>query len=398
MKKVIIKKRQAALSAGILICILITGMYSLSLYRGYKKEITEWNRLATDALEESLWREVKKRGNIPVPIISANSPDMHTLEEPYPDTLILESGFGKRMYTVPKGKLEHSLVIEKKKRMLISVLFDKFPLSVETLNQHWDSLLVDKGILARAYIKYSVTNFEDSTTVYYSQQSKKRLRADSLASYYMGMRCEMEVTGFIAYEWCGMFKWWQWAFLTLPWICLLALMFFYEPLLSYFKRRFEKKEIVIQEKEVVVEKQVVVEKEVYIADVGIKETKLCRLEEGVYFDQVERILSNGKIQKKVAPQIAALLKLFLRAENWSLTSEEIDLRMWNGKGNAGKLHTLISRLRETLEDVSSLVVTYDGNGVYQLKKPDFIEKSDTLESSKTDLTNTDKTDKMEFGN
>lgn len=398
MKKVTIKKRQAILSAGFLFCILITGMYSLSLYRGYKKGITEWSGLATDALEESLWREVKKRGNIPVPIISANSPDMHTLEEPYPDTLILESGVGKRMYIVPKGKLEHSLVKEKKKRMLLSFLFDKFPLSVETLNQHWDSLLIDKGILARPYIKYSVTNLEDSTTVYYSQQSKKLLRADSLASYYMGICCEMEVTGFIAYDWCGMFKWWQWTFLMLPWGCLFALIFFYEPLLFYFKRRFEKKEIVIQEKEVVVEKQVVVEKEVYIADVGMKETKLCRLEEGVYFDQVERILSNGKMKKKVTPQVAALLKLFLRTENWSLTSEEIDLHMWNGKGNAGKLHTLICRLRETLNEVSSLVVTYDGNGVYQLKKPDSIEKNETLESSEPTPTNTDNTDKMEFGN
>ena len=105
--------------------------------------------------------------------------------------------------------------------------------------------------------------------------------------------------------------------------------------------------------------------------VDAKDVRLYELEDGVFFDSENMTLfkEEGGITKNVAPQISILLKLFLNAEGHRLTAEEIDREIWNGTGDAEKLHTLMYRLRKTLKGISSYVVAFEGDGSYQLKIP-----------------------------
>lgn len=363
-------KRWVLLGSGTL-CVIITAVYLHLLWDDFSQKRPKWDALAKETFVEALGLEVKKRGDVPIQVISVNSPNKQMLEAPVPESVTLTSEYGTRIYKIPREKFEHSLVKEGIKRMLLSILLEKYPISVDTLNLHWDSLLLEKGIIAGTRIRYSVTDLLEQTTAVYSRKEEKFLRGDSLLSCYMGTRCEVEATGFISYNRWEMFGWRQWIILFLLWGGFFFFILIYERLLSYLRCKFRKKEIVVKEKEIIVEKEVIVEKKVRFVGVDAKDVRLYELEDGVFFDSENMTLfkEEGGITKNVAPQISILLKLFLNAEGHRLTAEEIDREIWNGTGDAEKLHTLMYRLRKTLKGISSYVVAFEGDGSYQLKIP-----------------------------
>ena len=364
------KQNIIALSIATFFCILITGGYSVTLYRDVQKQLPEWKESVREALVEALQIEVRKRGNIPVDVITVNSTEVQTLEEKVPDSVTLISKYGKKTYAIPREKFAHSLVKERKKRMLLSMLLEKHPVSVDTLNQNWDSLLLAKKIAANTYIRYSITDLQEYTTTTYSRKYRQNLRADSLTPCYMGFRCEAEVTGFVLYRWWQMIDGWQWGLLVLPWIGLCIFMFAYRRIVPFFKEEFKEKEVVIHEKETIIEK------EVHVTDVRAKTIDIYRFEDGTDFDPIKKILRNGDKEKKIAPQTSILLKLFLTSENQCLKEDEIYEAIWGGNYSPARLSTLLLRLRKTLEGISDITVVYDGNKTYQLKKVHSIEKND----------------------
>lgn len=364
------KQNIIALSIATFLCILITGGYSVTLYRDVQKQLPEWKESVREALVEALQIEVRKRGNIPVDVITVNSTEVQTLEEKVPDSVTLISKYGKKTYAIPREKFAHSLVKERKKRMLLSMLLEKHPVSVDTLNQNWDSLLLAKKIAANTYIRYSITDLQEYTTTTYSRKYRQNLQADSLTPCYMGFRCEAEVTGFVLYRWWQMIDGWQWGLLVLPWIGLCIFMFAYRRIVSFFKEKFKEKEVVIHEKETIIEK------EVHVTDVRAKTIDIYRFEDGTDFDPIKKILRNGDKEKKIAPQTSILLKLFLTSENQCLKEDEIYEAIWGGNYSPARLSTLLLRLRKTLEGISDITVVYDGNKTYQLKKVHSIEKND----------------------
>ena len=364
------RARTITLSIAILLCIVITGGYSATLYHDVQKRLSEWKVSARETLVEALQIEVRKRSDIPVDMLTVNPAKAQTFEENAPDSVTLISKYGKKTYAIPREKFAHSLVKERKKRLLLSVLLEKYPVSVDTLNRNWDSLLLAKKIVADTYIRYSITDLQEYTTTTYSRKYRQNPQADSLTPCYMGYRCEVEAAGFVLYRWWQMIDGWQWGLLVLPWIGLCIFMFAYRRIISFFKEKFKEKEVVIHEKETIIEK------EVHVTDVRAKTIDIYRFEDGTNFDPVKRILRRGDKEKKVAPQITILLKLFLLSENLCLKEDEIYKEMWKGGGAPTQLSSLILRLRNTLKEISDITVIYDGNKTYQLKKAHSIEKND----------------------
>ena len=364
------KQNIIALSIATFLCILITGGYSVTLYRDVQKQLPEWKESVREALVEALQIEVRKRGNIPVDVITVNSTEVQTLEEKVPDSVTLTSKYGRKTYQIPREKFANSLIKERRKRMLLSVLLEKHPVSVDTLNRNWDSLLLAKKIVADTYIRYSITDLQEYTTTTYSRKYRQNPQADSLTPCYMGYRCEVEAAGFVLYRWWQMIDGWQWGLLVLPWIGLCIFMFAYRRIISFFKEKFKEKEVVIHEKETIIEK------EVHVTDVRAKTIDIYRFEDGTDFDPIKKILRNGDKEKKIAPQTSILLKLFLTSENQCLKEDEIYEAIWGGNYSPARLSTLLLRLRKTLEGISDITVVYDGNKTYQLKKVHSIEKND----------------------
>ena len=335
--------RLICLWIGTFICTMVTGVYVYIFYTSYKEQIPEWNALAKETFVEALNLEVQKRGDIVVPFVAVDYPEVKTLETPFKSPVTLASKYGTHSYEIPRVKFDNSLIKDTEKRMLLSYILEKHPLDADGLNLFWDSLLVEKSVAANTGIRLSTTDLLKKTSTVYSSDSIKVLQGDSLLSRYIGFRCEVGVTGFVSYDW------WQ--------------------VSSFLRQRLVKKEIVvcIQEKKIIVERKMHLEEEA-------GQTGLYELADGTILDSEKGILTNGEKTRQLRPQVIVLLKLFLRTENYRLTAEEIDKELWQGKGKPNQLYGVIHHLRESLKGISSLVVEYRDEH-YCLKMPHSIEKN-----------------------
>ena len=235
-------------------------------------------------------------------------------------------------------------------------LLTKYPLSLDTLVMRWDSLLVNNQVLARNRIRYIYTDEDlQNDTVF---TAKKGQTMDSLTVRYLGFRCEHELVGYVSYPFgLSFFSVTEWGFLLLPW-CVWGLLFaFYVPMERFIK------------------KKLVREKEVHVADVPIEKAKVYRLPDGTVFDTFAGTLVRGEEKTSLSPQSVNLLKLFVRTSHYRATTEEIDSRLWYGKGSKEQLRSAIFRLRKDLKAVHSPLVIQNEGGIYELKNPHFIEES-----------------------
>ena len=355
---------------GFFICTMVTGIYVYILYDNYKKQILEWNALAEETFVEALKLEVQKRGDVVVSCIVGDSPEVQTLETPFRSPVTLTSKYGTHNYDIPRVKFDNSLIQYTEKRMMLSYVLEKHPLNVDVLNISWDSLLVGKSVAANTGIRLSTTDLLKNTSAVYSSDSVKVLQGDSLLSRYIGFRCEVEATGFVSYNWWQVLKVGPpIILLLLLWFCFFFLLLYYRQITSLLRQKLVKKETVvcIHEKKIIVERKMHLEEEV-------EQTGLYELADGTILDSEKGVLLNGEKMQQVQPQAIILLKLFLRTKDYRLTAVEIDKELWGGKGNPNQLYAAIRRLRETLKDVSSLIVEYK-DGFYCLKMSYSIEEN-----------------------
>lgn len=369
-ERVVKSGRVICLRIGIFICTMVTGIYVYVLYSNYKEQIPRWNTLAKETFVEALNLEVQRRGGIVVQFVAVDHPEVKTLAPPFKSPVTLTSKYGTHEYEIPHVKFDNSLIKDTERRMLLSYVLEKHPLNVDTLNLFWNSLLSEKSVVANTGIRLSTTDLLKKTSIVYSSDSIKVLQGDSLLSRYIGFRCEVEATGFIAYDWWQVLKVWPpIMILLLLWLCFFLLLLYYKQITSFLRQKLMKKETVvcIHEKKIFVERKMHLEEEV-------GQTGLYELADGTILDSEKGILLNGEKMRQLRPQIIVLLKLFLRTENYRLTAEEIDKELWKGRGNPNKLYAVIHRLREALEGISSLVVEYKDEH-YCLKMPHSIEES-----------------------
>ena len=351
-----IKRKHYILVILALLCLLGTGYYAWKLYDAYRKQVAEWNEVAKATFDEALWLEVNKRASIPFYHNYRASNAVTTLQKRIPDTVRVMTSTGFRKFEIKRYKYDHSLIQDTEKRGLVGALLFISPLSVDTLVIRWDSLLVSNQVLAKNRIRYIYTDEElQNDTVL---TAKKGQTMDSLTVRYLGFRCEHELVGYVSYPfWFSSLSVTEWGFLLLPW-CVWGLLFaFYVPM-----ERFVKKKLVR-------------EKEVHVADVPIKKAKVYRLPDGTVFDTFAGTLVRGEEKTSLSPQSVNLLKLFVRTADFQAAVEEIDSRLWYGKGSKEQLRTAIFRLRKDLKAVHSPLVIQNEGGNYELKNPHSIEEN-----------------------
>ena len=350
------KQRTIILGIGTLIALAVSGVYGLRLYGNYCRQVAEWNEVAKATFDEALWMEVDKRSSIPFYHNYRASNAVTTLQKRIPDTVRVMTSTGFRKFEIKRYKYDHSLIQDTEKRGLVGALLFISPLSVDTLVMRWDSLLVSNQVLAKNRIRYIYTDEElQNDTVF---TAKKGQAMDSLMVRYLGFRCEHELVGYVSYPfWLSFLSVTEWGFLLLPW-CVWGLLFaFYVPMERFIK------------------KKLVCEKEVHVADVPIEKAKVYRLPDGTVFDTFAGTLVRGKEKTSLSPQSVNLLKLFVRTADFQATVEEIDSRLWYGKGSKEQLRSAIFRLRKDLKVVHSPLVIQNEGGIYELKNPHSIEES-----------------------
>ena len=354
------KQRTIILGIGALIALAVSGVYGMRLYGNYCRQVEEWNEVAKATFDEALGIEVNKRASKPFYHFSSFSGGITTLKQRIPDTVRVMTATGFRKFGIKRFKYDHSLVQETEKRAMTGFLLTKYPLSVDTLVIRWDSLLVGRQVFAEKRIRYIYTDEDlQNDTVF---AARKGRITDSLTVRYLGFRCEHELVGYVSYPfWLSLLSLSEWGFLLLSW-CVWGLLFVIYNLLERFVRKK-----LIREK--------VVEKEVHVADVPIEKAKVYRLPDGTVFDTFAGTLAKGELKTSLPPQSVILLKLFVRTSDYQVTAEEIDLRLWNGKGSKEQFRTAMSRLRKDLKEVLSPLTVRSEGGIYELKNPHSIEGS-----------------------
>lgn len=349
------KRKNIILGVLALLCIVWMGSYGMKLYGEYFDKKLVWNEEAKVSFEDALWMEVDKRSEIPFYSSSSPANGMVTLKQMIPDSVSVMTKEGFRRYKIDRNKYDRSLIKETLRRGHLGVLLTEYPLSVDTLTMHWDSLLCDKRVPVNAQVRYIHTDIllQNDTTC---SAADSRLRFDSLTVSYMGFRCEHELTAFVSYPyWLSVLSTGEWCLWFLPWGVLGLLAAFYAPVERLFRRKFVEVKIV--------------EKEIHVADVAIDEAKIFQLPDGSLFESFTGTLTKGNLSKQLPPQSGILLKLFLRKENNRLSVSEIEQELWKGQGTTDQLHKAIQRLRADLKYVSSEVVIKNVNGDYELKLP-----------------------------
>ena len=350
------KQRTIILGIGALIALAVSGVYGMRLYGKSCKQVEEWNEVAKATFDEALWMEVNKRSSTPFYHYSSGRQGVMSLERRIPDTVRVMTATGFRKFKIDRFRYDHSLIQETEKRAMTAFLLTKYPLFVDTLVMRWDSLLVNNQVLAKNRIRYIYTDEElQNDTVF---TAKKGQTMDSLMVRYLGFRCEHELVGYVSYPfWLSFLSVTEWGFLLSSWWVWGLLFVFYAPMERFIK------------------KKLVREKEVHVADVPIEKAKVYRLPDETVFDTFAGTLVRGEEKTSLSPQSVNLLKLFVRTADFQATVEDIDSRLWYGKGSKEQLRTAIFRLRKDLKAVHSPLVIQNEGGIYELKNPHSIEES-----------------------
>lgn len=105
------------------------------------------------------------------------------------------------------------------------------------------------------------------------------------------------------------------------------------------------------------------------------EAHVYRLEDDLFFDADSGVLYRVDNRVKLTATLARLLQAFLDAEDYRLSVNGIMELLWpDGSVTPGNVHTVITRLRKALSEVSDWGIE-NKKFCYQLKSPISLKKS-----------------------
>lgn len=111
------------------------------------------------------------------------------------------------------------------------------------------------------------------------------------------------------------------------------------------------------------------EKEIPMIAVDRSEAHVYRLEDDLFFNADSGVLYRVDNRVKLTATLARLLQSFLDAEDYRLSVNGIMELLWpDGSVTPGNVHTVITRLRKALSEVSDWGIE-NKNLCYQLKSP-----------------------------
>ena len=211
-------------------------MYSLVMGIGIFLVRQKWNEQARVIFKTALLQELQKRDTLSISYIS-NWKATPALEEVNPGTVEIELDSGKRKYEIPCFKFENSLVKGGIQRGLLTALLDESPLDADSLHGTWNKLLKESDIFLKTHTRITVWDFQEQPSSAFSKNVQKFSQTDSLLSYYMGFRCEVEATGYASCEWWWLFS--DWRLLAIGGVCagIELLFFIFGKMYCYRKNR-----------------------------------------------------------------------------------------------------------------------------------------------------------------
>ena len=350
----------------LIVSLTATLCLSIDIIHGYLTKERSWNEQMRTSLVGVLEDSMEKRGKEDVYIVS-HSYSRRDFKDDSPKIVTMDVGEGPKEYIVPAYKHYNNIAENPTERLFDSVILEEQPLAADSLNMLWDRLLVKNGISGTGNIRVSVTDLSENISMTYAKDTRYLPLSDSLFSYYIGYRCEVEVTAFASpFSYWRSMTLWDWMEIF---FLLLSVVFFFWIWTVYNRRSVEVRrsnatELAGTENEIPV--------------VVLKETLSCiyQLGDDVLFDSTNRLLRRGNQVKNLLPQASALLLGLLEADGYCMLMSDIYLLLWpDGSGRPERVHTVAGRLRSSLAEMSPQISLVSGNSKYQLKIAHSIEEN-----------------------
>lgn len=327
-----------------------------------------WRTQARSAFRMALQEEMRKWKDIDVFYYTAPGTRRLSDDSIYikkaPMKVSLTSEYGKKDFLIPYEKYSQNIEEDSEDtRCMHTCLLHESPLNADSLNHFWKRRLAGMGFSETTVVRMVVSDWWEHESYTYSADSLYVSKSDSLSTYYIGCRCEVEVTGYLYHPWWKVFSWKDWILLAAL-ITGCVLLFFLQEHINRTYRRFFIKEKVAKE-------------EAKVPVVASREScpHIYPLEEGACFDADSRLLKKGDESVKLTPLPAKLLQGLLDAEEHRLSNEEILQLLWaNGTGTSDRLHQNTKRLRTYLSQISVCTLENE-NFSYRLNIPVSSEKS-----------------------
>lgn len=351
----------------LLICIAIGIIAAIIIgWFLYQNRMEFWKTQARSAFRVALGEELQKRNEVDVYFSSSGNirlPDDSIDIKKEPIKVCVESEYGIREFFIPYEKHSHNIERSLDVRASYSYVLYKSPLQADSLNRIWDRLLEEMNYFGKTVVRISVTDWDERETYTYSDDSLYMLKPDSLISYFLGYRCEIGVTGYLYYSWLNIFTVKDEILLCALVLNCFLLSFLKECILKVY-RRFFVKEVTVE-----IPVPIFIEKEIPIIAVNRSEAYVYRLEDDLFFDADSGVLYRVDNRVKLTATLARLLQVFLDAEDYRLSANEIMELLWpDGSVTQGNVHTVITRLRKALSEISDWRIE-NKNLCYQLKSP-----------------------------
>lgn len=335
------------------ICIaLLAGIVWASLWGHhiYGERLETCKQRMSKTLLEVLKQEIEKRKEKEKDdVFYASVGSNNVGENTKPRKVTYYTSAGEKEYELPIHKDEYNIASDPNVRAFHTYLFQKYPLSVDSLYVAWAEYLEEvglpgKGCLQIGHLDMNTGKVEETAVL------EGFSTADSLAYFTMGYFCEIEVT---AYAKVSSFQLYSFADGGLLLLCLGFSSMFVWLLLNarHVYRRYLVREVRV---------------EVPVAVVEHSHSRYYKLGDGTIFDRDELSLQKEGHRVDLTAQKAELLWLLIQAKGEALSNQNLIAELWpDGSGNDGRLHQAVGRLNKSLKEVSACWIE-NRRGFYRL--------------------------------
>lgn len=322
----------------------------------YDAHVSSFKDSARQKFVQILEQELVKREDMEQPIWSNRPRSVLSKNEMVKDTVkLILPKIGQRTYVIPLHRRLNNLEEVPEYRIMQSYILLHSPLRADTLLRLWQKSVSNSG--HRLSVRVGVTDFLEKETFSYAGDTARLADADSLFSCYLGMRSEVEVTGFASYLWYRMFTEDEW--------CTLFFLFFAVSGLVMVVANFRS---VLRWIRIGLHK-------LFPSWISLpametaKEASPVLVVQGLTFCPNNHMLIGENGKTKLNPQMSCLFMLFAKAEEHQLPKVDIMEHLWpDGNCTIHSLHSAISRLRRELHACGDVDIL-DMSVAYKLCRP-----------------------------
>lgn len=296
-------------------CIVVLSLVLVRYY--YRQNEQSMHQQAESLFVDILKSEFeKKKKELDLPVFSFQQTATDTVAL----SIRVKTATGEREYNVDPEKSRKNISSYMNERFLSSVVCEKNPLLVDSIQARWSEAIRAHRIDAFSSVHLLATDLYGNTTSMVSLANCHPSSFQAVFTSYIGCRCEVEVKGVLHYSWwavclyrCAPFLW------IIIGSILVVVLFHLFYLLTHRPPKIK-----------VIEKEVIK----WVKGFENKKGYSYQLRPELFFDpQKQVLLWNGK-EVLLAPQSCVILKLFLDAPDYTMSDEEILKGIWGNDKTA----------------------------------------------------------------